>query len=123
MNDPVSSDDLKKLKKHWYTILKKEGFHDIEDTDHPDQPLKVWHSFKWKNLSPDKKLEIEIYFEKARNLLNTYNFDTDIHKRIWELHCEGLSKRKIEQAISSSSKPYKRESIGLIIKIIASTIL
>lgn len=115
--------DIKKLQREWYKKLKDEdGFEDIEDTNHPGMPLKTWHSHKWKNTPPEKFAATEIYYDKARELLNTYEFESPTHLKIWELHCDGLSKRKIEKVLSQEAESYKRESIGLIIQLIASTI-
>ncbi len=112
-------EDIKQLTEVWYERLKQEGYQDIEDHSHPDKPLLAWHNFKWKNLNPNKKADIEAYYEQARSLLHTYLFENEIHRIIWELHCEGFSKRRIEVKISTLDKPYKREAIGLIINMIA----
>lgn len=58
------------------------------------------------------------YYDRARDLLHHFEFESDIHKKIWELHCEGLSKRKIAAIIQI----YKRETVGNIIKKIAGTL-
>lgn len=116
-------EQTKKLTKLWYGKLKESGFDDIEDTRHKDSPLFVWHSLKWQQCSPEKVEAIQTYYAQANDLLNTYEFENETHRKIWELHCEGASKRKIERTISSYEKTYKREQIGNIINLIASTIL
>lgn len=122
----VAGEDLKELTQIWYKKLKEHGFEDIEDTSHPESPIKDWHKFKalrrFKN-DPNKLHFTTQYYTQAQNLLHTYNFDSPLHKKIWELHCEGFSKRKIEKAIAHFKPTYKREHIGNIIKLIAAEII
>lgn len=121
-NDHNNGHDLKALQKLWYSKLADDGFDDIENVNHAEMPLKTWHSQKWQNRCKTRIELTQEYYRRARDLLNTYSFNEPIHRTIWELHSEGLSKRKIEKAISSSPTPYKREAIGVIINIIAVTI-
>lgn len=118
----MPSHPIEDLKRVWYEKLKQDGFDDCEDTSHPDQPLKTWHSFKWKNIDSSKaNLTLE-YHLKAKDLLHTYQFDNPTHKIIWEYHCDGKSKRKIEILIIGLSPSYKRQQIENIINFIASSI-
>ena len=109
------------LKKIWYEKLKESGFEDAENTDDPSEPLKVWHSHWFKD--PEKIEANSIYYSKASEIVHTYAFDNSTHRKIWELHSIGLSKRKIEKMISADTPTYKREQIGNIINFIASSIL
>lgn len=64
-------------------------------------------------------MEIQIthdYYEKALELLNSHHFKNEIHKRIWELHCEGLSRGLIEKEIANLKEAYKQSQIRNIIK-------
>lgn len=121
MNNPFDTPEMRKLRTEWDEKLKKSGFVDAEDRSHKDCPLKTWHSFKWRSIHKDKREAINTYFEKAAKILTTYCFENPTHKRIWELHCEGYSKRKIEAEIKSLTPTYKREQIGNIIAFIVST--
>lgn len=114
-------EELSELKKIWYSRLKESGFDDAEKVDHPDQPLKVWHSFKFKDAL--KLQETSDYYIKALHLLGTYAFDNETHKKIWELHAAGMSKRKIEKLIEHDKPKYKRSQIETIIKVIAGAIV
>lgn len=116
------AESLKKIQSEWYARLKGEGFIDIEDTERQDAPLKTWHSLKWQNVTRETWDAVSSYFDQAKALLDTYQFDTPMHKRIWELHCQGLSRRKIEKALSNDPNAYKGANIGLIIQSIAQTI-
>lgn len=109
------------LQETYYAKLREidPSWIDIEDTKHPERPLISWHNFRFSQNTPDKMSDVGDYYQSARSLLHTHKFKNDAHKLIWELHAQGLSKRKIEKAIAGSPKPYKRESISTIIKVIA----
>lgn len=120
MKEADSSKDVKALQKEWYARLSGEGFTDIEDTNRRGMPLRDWHGHHFKKISPESFTAKQLYYERARELLNTYEFDNKIHLKIWEMHCEGLSKRKIEATLKLQN--FKRETIGTIIQLIASSI-
>lgn len=111
-----------KIQQEYYQKLQQSGYIDIEDTSHPHRPLLCWHSLKWKKLSQRSKEQIETYYQKARDLLHSYPFSNPVQRKIWELHSDGLSKKKIEKELQHSDSPYKRESIGTIIQSIAKEI-
>jgi hypothetical protein len=116
------------LFNSWNQRLEDSGFEDIEDQDCqtqfyigtelasdpvPAPPLKVWHARRPDIFTVDP--ETESYYRMAERLLQVYEFKNPTHRRIWELHTKGLSKRKIEKAIARMKKSYKREQIGNII--------
>lgn len=107
----------KELKQLWYRRLAETGYHDIEQED---GSLKAWDSFRFQNKQIEAKRE---YFLRALDLLNTYSFDNPTHHRIWELHCNGASKRKIEREIMNLTPTYKRSQIGNILTVIAAQII
>lgn len=104
------------LQNKWYEHLISKGFEDIEDLSYDERPLKVWHR---NVLSKTTSIEIQItydYYDKALELLHTFQFNNIIEKTIWELHCEGLSRKQIEFAVRYMSPPYKQSQIRVIIK-------
>ncbi len=112
--------ECKALQTHFYKKLKEENFEDIEDTHRLDRLLKSWHSFKFT-----ANHDAENYYSAALEVLHSYPFEKPVHRFIWELHCEGKSKREIETLVAQSAfeKKYKRESIlNLINKIAKETI-
>jgi hypothetical protein len=103
------------FQNKWYRKLA-ESFDDAEDFSHPDRPLKCWHRNMLKKFTT---LEVEIthdYYDKAVLLLHSFQFRNDLQKRIWELHCQGLSRIKIEDAISEMPNACKQSQIRNIIK-------
>jgi hypothetical protein len=100
VSNPFKTPEFKALFEKWNGILEKNGHKEIENFSLPDAPLKTWHNLKWKNLDPNKVSDIQKYYEEAFELLKTYVFKTETHRRIWELHCEGVSVRMISRIIN-----------------------
>lgn len=104
-----------KLQSKWYNKIK-EGFDDAEDFRYPDRPLKSWHKNLLGNVT---MLEVEItldYYCQASELLHSHHFKNDLEKKIWELHCEGLSRLKIQEAIAHIPSAPKQSQVRNIIK-------
>lgn len=104
----------KDLQKLWYNKIQQGGFKDIEDTK--TGLLKEWNFNFFRNQFSRVKYESTLeYYEKAKQILLSYGFKTDTQKRVWELHCEGFSERKIAVVV----KTYKKSMIHYIIANIA----
>lgn len=107
---------FKELQKEWYEKIELElDFQDIEKIDHPNQPLKEWHSFK----IPSKRFQIiqEIktpYQKQIDDFMNHPDFTQACEsiikhgnskftiiqiKLIWELHAQGISIRQIARRV------------------------
>lgn len=114
--------EFKSLERDWYQKLKKEGFQDAEDATKDYRPLHEWHSFRFAAKDPLRLESAKDYYDKAKDLLESYPFKTPMHKWIWELHTSGLSKRKIEKITGGQRDSLKREWIGHIIRLIAKEI-
>lgn len=129
MSNPNDNDEFKKLEKIWYDKLKQTGFEDIESTTETcdpiagtQRPLKASHNIRFR-IKDQLQLKAKAdYYILALALLNTYKFKNATHRRIWQLHCQGLSHREIAKAIAHYKKTYKRESILNIINKIAKEI-
>ena len=109
------------LFQEWNIRLKAAGFVEIEDQTLPsDPPLIDWHSTMF--CTPQQRIKQQIYehyYEQASNLLLTYQFKKPIHRKIWEFHCAGLSRREIAVKLEGTRKPLKHAAVGNIIKAIA----
>jgi hypothetical protein len=137
------SDEFKALQKLWYDKLQSEPdkngttFEDIEQVYvtkkkldgttytklDSNRPLKSWHNFRFK---PARGSSISVnhveqmaattsYYDQAQSLLHTFKFKNETHRRIWELHCSGTSRRKIADAIKQMDPTYKGARISEII--------
>jgi hypothetical protein len=125
-----SKKHLKELQEFWYKKLQETGFQDIENTSLPEPALVNFDSFKFRKSSHLIEEQKLAYYQKATELLDTYPFESELHKIIWSLHCQGFGKRRIEKAIAHiaveyktvNPKPYKREAIGIIVAVIQGSI-
>lgn len=97
----------KELERIWYAKLKEEGFEDCENTEIPDHPLKQWDTTRCMAKEKTRRDASEEYYRTAERLTHIYKFQRLIHLRIWELHCQGKSRREIEQAIEKSRFKHK----------------
>ncbi len=110
-------DQFKKEQKLWYQIAQATGFKDIEDEN--QRYLKEWDSNFFRNQFNQIKYEATTeYYRAGSELLRSYPFKDEMHKRIWQLHLEGLSEREIARQV----KRHKKSSVHKIISKIASRI-
>ena len=112
----IGSPEFKAMEKEWYGKLKDDGFIDIEDTTRANNPLKSWHNYRFKQIPSSKMETTRSYYDEVNDILLTHTFKTDLHRTIFELHCKGLSKRKIEKALASTQNPLKSTRIYMIIQ-------
>ncbi len=111
--NPFRTKKFLELFEKWNKKLVKAGHNEIEDFSRPDPSLKSWDNFKFKKVTPDEYETKTKYYANARNVLNKYEFQTPLHRKIWELHSEGLSLRDIEIEIKMK---YKKDTINMIIQ-------
>lgn len=109
MSNPFRTREFSALFQEWNKRLKESGFVDAEDFTLPDPALKSWHSLKWESQDAQRReSQGRQYIELAQDLLhNGFPFKNDVHRRTWELHCEGKSARQIEEALFSQLIGYK----------------
>ena len=111
--NPFKSPEFKELERLWYDKLKEEGFQDIEES--PDKAergsgermLVRSHSADFKRV-PRSNIEssYEYYYFASQFLLHENGFKNEKHRKVWELHCEGVPEREIaEKAWSLQEVP------------------
>lgn len=104
------SKSFKELQKQWYKKLKETGFEDIEDSSQPVIPLKEWHKLKFKKINLLDQNSNEKYYKLVTDFVNKPSFENACKfivkhgnckfsycqiVEIWELHCEGHTRRNI----------------------------
>jgi hypothetical protein len=90
---------FEKLKKEWYTKLKKEGFEDIERHESATFALKSSsNKFNTADVARDYYAKSE-YYSMARKFLHDYKFSSNLEKVIWEYHTEAISARDIAKLL------------------------
>lgn len=96
--------EFRELQKKYYEKLKDEGFSDIENVER--DMLNQWHSqyFQIRH-RPSAYREISDYYRAANSMLSQYSFQSEIDKRIWELHTTGQAIRKISAELGQTN-PY-----------------
>lgn len=103
--NPFKTKEFKALFKEWNDILIETGHKEIEDFNLPDPALKTWEKLRFHNTTSEDKIKETIsYYEDCKTLLRKGSmndcFETATHLKIWELHTEGLSVRKISLKIN-----------------------
>lgn len=111
----LKKNGLKEITKYWYEKLKEEGFEDIENNEN----LKKFSSYYYYSNDPVKIICNQKYYENASSFLysdyfkssnkRNYQFITcdwfkkknrnNVDKKIWEMHSNGISFRKISKKI------------------------
>lgn len=119
MNQSSSPESFKNLQDKWYSLIKEDGFEDIEDFSLPDRPLKEWHSLEsQKSFSIREQCQKE-YYKKAYEFTNhTYFYSAcccilkyrtkkpklDYFQvaEVWLMHAEDLTERVIASHMNVS---------------------
>lgn len=112
---PFQTPEFQALFAEWNEKLSRTRFQDAEDFSLPEPALKSWHSFRWRD-DGSRAQEAKDYFDLATDLLNTFPFRSALHRRIWVLHCEGLSVRSIAQSIGR--RKLRKSQVHWIIRVI-----
>lgn len=112
---PFRSPEFLAEFKFWNEKLARSGFQDAEDFSLPEPALKSWHSFKWRE-SQARAVESKHYFELAHELLHTFAFRSALYRKVWELHCEGLSVRQIARRLRR--RKLRKSQIHWVIRLI-----
>lgn len=108
MSNQFNSKEFKDLNAKWRKKLEKSGFEDIEN-DRGE--LRSSDSSEYiRNFDPIAAGAKEEYFRRAGFFLYEYKFETELERRIWELHVEGASIREIVRILKKRGlkKIYKR---------------
>lgn len=116
MANPFKTPEFKKLFKLWNRKLEKSGHNEIEDFSFEDPPLKHWDSTRWNWTDPTSNEWRQQYYEMAETILRIYPFKNKEHKKIWQLHSEGFTVRKISERIDR--KKFSKSTIQNIISMI-----
>ncbi len=112
---------LKEAYAEWTPKLVASGFVDIEDVNHPERPLKEWHSRKFcTERSIERQADREKYDKQISDFLNSDPINEICSlivshgnssigpkkvKKILELHSiEGFSERKIAKEVKCGKK-------------------
>lgn len=113
-SNPFKTPQFKAQAKIWNKKLIDNGHEEIEDFSLPDPPLKRWHALDFKKVDLTDYNAKLVYFEKARAILHTHFFFSSLHRKIWELHSEGVSVREIARIVNQ--RKVKKSTVYNILK-------
>ncbi len=89
--------ELKKLTAVWRKKLKQSGFVDAENAN---GQLNSYDSFRFNHERTGWDFEAKAeYFRRCEQFLNNYEFKTKQDLKIWTMHSEAISARKISLAM------------------------
>ncbi len=105
---PFKTKEFAELKAEWDKKLEKSGFEDIET---PKGDLKDSHAaFFESHYNQTDAFAKEQYYRQAGFFLYEHKFKTELERRIWELHVEGIGIREIVKVLKKRDhKVYKRK--------------
>lgn len=90
--------EIKQLQEHWYKILEKHGFIDIEKNN----KLKVHSAIMIQNLQKTKRFHdrdaVSEFYSRLNDYLN-HNKLNPLHRQILELYSEGLKYQDIADRV------------------------
>ncbi len=119
MSSPFKSPEFRALFRDWNRKLERDGHEEIEDFTRPVPTLKTWTTTRWTASDPTRNEWRQQYYEMADRVLETFAFANRVHRRIWELHCEGLSIREIADRIRRRN--YRKTAVAMVILTIQKT--
>jgi hypothetical protein len=106
--------EFKELNKKWNKKLEKAGFEDIDPGDTEEiEPQKF--------TLPGRKTQYEHgspgYYDLCQKILQNFNFKTEVHKYIFELHMQGRSLREISSEVEKKyNQSFHFDSVDKFIK-------
>lgn len=115
MSSPFQSKSFKDLRAKWAAKLKKSGFEDLEDENgllkhigHAD-----YFSINFNAISAQAKEE---YYRKAGYFLYDHKFKTELERKIWELHADGVSIRDIVKILKTKGKKIYKSKVENLLR-------
>ncbi len=113
----------KTLQRDWYKKLEtdsktnpEEGFVDIERHGRYEGMLKIYssefYSKDYDKVVRDSKQE---YYQLALNFLESYKFESNREKIIWEYHSNGISMRDISKLLKKIRVKMNRNDVCTLI--------
>ena len=99
----MKRDEFVRLQREWYGKLKASGFKDIEYTRDVDgQAFDCALFADARSMTPEKFLEGEAYWHRARSYLWEGSFEDELERQVWELYCDGETYRSICKKVGRS---------------------
>lgn len=106
-----------KLTKHWYNILQKDGFEDIEYSDMFHLKVYSHRYHKFCKETPIYYFIKQDYYYYASHFAENHAFKSHTERTIWHMHAQGIGCRDIADSLGyvEDMKPNK-DNINKIIR-------
>jgi hypothetical protein len=107
-------DNFSKLKAEWYKKLKLQGFNDIE---YEDGSIACSVPTGYRNKVVYQQEIVRDYYYMCYHFLHEHQFETQLHKIIWEYHTDGMSIRNIAETLKKAKiKVLNKSQIDRIVR-------
>lgn len=114
MSSPFKTKEFLTLQAKWNKKLEKSGFEDIETKDGLLKGISHADFFKAHYNQIDAQAKEE-YYRNAGYFLYEHKFKTELERKIWELHVEGVGIREIVKILKKKNyNIYKRKCHELL---------
>lgn len=118
------SKEFKRLEKLWYKKLEKSGFEDLErGSGSQDKPLRSVSADEF-NLFLNRTQHGGFHFKQeyyriAGHFLHDNRFESKFDKKVWSLHAQGISIRKIVKILKLEKIATYRKEVDETIRRLA----
>jgi len=106
---------FRKLQDRWYKKLARLGFNDIEQDDNYLNQTSYVLSASGKGDLDKALLSIEAkteYYSICRRFLQAYQFESEVDRKIFEYHSEGVGIRDIVKKVKLRGRVTNRRNIN-----------
>lgn len=116
-----------KLQKEWYAKLRRSGFRDIENDRgellnySTSRHFENHHRYDMMTNDTKKSLyslttqSTETYYILCNHFLHDHSFESSLHRKIWELHCDAISQRIIAETVTTKKMPMTASKVRWIV--------
>lgn len=91
--------EYERIRDVWYKKLKDSGFEDIEQ---PGGSINSGVPRSMNFQEEDLRQITQDYYCMAYHFLNSYEFDSELERVIWDYHTNGLSLRNIVKLLKQT---------------------
>lgn len=115
----INSEEFKKLQKHWYDLLKEQGFKDIERMANDDCVLMSSSTACYRHHGDDLlRLAKEEYYTilTHRTEDDSTMYRSHVDKYIMARHAEGALIKEIVHELREAGNGRDRKTVGTTIK-------
>lgn len=104
----IKDADFRKLQRFWYRKLRDSGFNDLETFGQQGQVFDLLKRGYSENQTQAQKESNAEYYRAAQFFLWAREWDSEVHRRMWELHSSGVCQRKIALELKMPSGKLER---------------